>query len=150
MIFVLSLHFENNLLTINGVRFSSISEKTLLLKLSFAFISISLPLLCSGYSLPMQASRKRGLGCGHTMRLQGFEGAGANYLHFPYLHFIIYQQKSCIFLLKWDPCSFLFDFFDLVCTSYGVTGKHWILLVGEIPILGRCTRCVRKQMHRAT
>ncbi len=37
--------FENNLLTIKGVRFASISKKTLLSKLSFAFVSLALPLL---------------------------------------------------------------------------------------------------------
>ncbi len=40
-----SLHFENNLLTIEGVRFASISKKTPLSKLSFAFVSLALPLL---------------------------------------------------------------------------------------------------------
>jgi hypothetical protein len=40
-----SLRFENNLLTIEGVRFASISKKTLLSKLSFAFVLLALPLL---------------------------------------------------------------------------------------------------------
>ncbi len=40
-----SLRFENNLLTIEGVCFASISKKTPLSKLSFAFISLALPLL---------------------------------------------------------------------------------------------------------
>jgi hypothetical protein len=40
-----SLRFENNFLTIEGVRFASISKKTLLSKLSFAFDSLALPLL---------------------------------------------------------------------------------------------------------
>ncbi len=40
-----SLRFENNLLTIEGVRFASISKKTPLWKLSFAFVSLALPLL---------------------------------------------------------------------------------------------------------
>ncbi len=40
-----SLHFENNLLIIEGVRFTSISKKTPLSKLSFAFVSLALPLL---------------------------------------------------------------------------------------------------------
>jgi hypothetical protein len=40
-----SLRFENNLLTFEGVRFSSISKKTPLSKLSFAFVSLALPLL---------------------------------------------------------------------------------------------------------
>jgi hypothetical protein len=40
-----SLCFENNLLTIEGVRFASISKKTPLSKLSFAFVSLALPLL---------------------------------------------------------------------------------------------------------
>ncbi len=40
-----SLRFENNLLSSEGVRFASISKKTLLSKLSFAFISLALPLL---------------------------------------------------------------------------------------------------------
>jgi hypothetical protein len=39
------LRFENNLLTIEGVRFASISKKTPLSKLSFAFVSLALPLL---------------------------------------------------------------------------------------------------------
>jgi hypothetical protein len=43
-----SLRFENNLLTIEGVRFASISKKTPLSKLSFAFISLALPLLAGG------------------------------------------------------------------------------------------------------
>jgi hypothetical protein len=48
IIFVLSkcsLRFENNLLTIEGVRFASIAKKTPLSKLSFAFVSLALPLL---------------------------------------------------------------------------------------------------------
>jgi hypothetical protein len=40
-----SLRFENNLLTIEGVRFASISKKTPISKLSFAFVSLALPLL---------------------------------------------------------------------------------------------------------
>ncbi len=40
-----SLRFENNLLSSEGVRFASISKKTLLSKLSFAFVSLALPLL---------------------------------------------------------------------------------------------------------
>ncbi len=40
-----SLRFENNLLTIEGFRFASISKKTPLSKLSFAFVSLALPLL---------------------------------------------------------------------------------------------------------
>jgi hypothetical protein len=40
-----SLRFENNLLTIEDVRFASISKKTPLSKLSFAFVSLALPLL---------------------------------------------------------------------------------------------------------
>ncbi len=40
-----SLCFEINLLTIEGVRFASISKKTPLSKLSFAFVSLALPLL---------------------------------------------------------------------------------------------------------
>jgi hypothetical protein len=40
-----SLRFENNLLTIKGVRFASISKKTPLSKLSFAFVSLALLLL---------------------------------------------------------------------------------------------------------
>jgi hypothetical protein len=43
-----SLRFENNLLTIEGVRFTSISKKTPLSKLSFAFLSLALPLLDIG------------------------------------------------------------------------------------------------------
>jgi hypothetical protein len=40
-----SLRFENNLLTIEGVRFALKSKKTPLSKLSFAFVSLALPLL---------------------------------------------------------------------------------------------------------
>ncbi len=40
-----SLRFENNFLTIEGVRFASISKKTPLSKLLFAFVSLALPLL---------------------------------------------------------------------------------------------------------
>ncbi len=40
-----SLRFENNILTFEGVRFASISKKTPLSKLSFAFVSLALPLL---------------------------------------------------------------------------------------------------------
>ena len=40
-----SLRFENNLLSSEGVLFASILKKTLLSKLSFAFISLALPLL---------------------------------------------------------------------------------------------------------
>ncbi len=36
-----SLRFENNLLTIKGVRFASISKETPLSKLSFAFVSLA-------------------------------------------------------------------------------------------------------------
>ncbi len=43
-----SLRFENNLLTIKGVRFASIAKKTPLSKLSFAFVSLALPLLVVG------------------------------------------------------------------------------------------------------
>jgi hypothetical protein len=42
-----SLRFENNLVTIKGVRFASISQKTPFAKLSFAFVSLELPLLLS-------------------------------------------------------------------------------------------------------
>ncbi len=42
-----SLRFENNLLSSEGVRFASLSKKTLLSKLSFAFVSLALPLLVS-------------------------------------------------------------------------------------------------------
>jgi hypothetical protein len=40
-----SLRFENNLLTIEGVGFASLSKKTPFSKLSFAFVSLALPLL---------------------------------------------------------------------------------------------------------
>jgi hypothetical protein len=43
-----SLRIENNLFTIKGVRFASISKKTPLSKLSFAFVSLALPLLIKG------------------------------------------------------------------------------------------------------
>jgi hypothetical protein len=49
-----SLRFENNFLTVEGVRFASISKKTPLSKLSFAFVSLALPLL-----EPMIASSPR-------------------------------------------------------------------------------------------
>ncbi len=42
---MLSLRFENNLLTVEAVRFASISKKTPLSKLSFAFVSLALPLI---------------------------------------------------------------------------------------------------------
>jgi hypothetical protein len=45
-----SLRFENNLLTIEGVRFASISKKTPVSKLSFALVSLAFPLLKSTYS----------------------------------------------------------------------------------------------------
>jgi hypothetical protein len=40
-----SLRFKNNLFSIKGVRFALISKKTPLSKLSFAFVSLALPLL---------------------------------------------------------------------------------------------------------
>jgi hypothetical protein len=46
-----SLRFKNNLLTIEGVRFASISKETPLSKLSFAFVSLALPLLVQGVLL---------------------------------------------------------------------------------------------------
>ncbi len=49
-----SLRFENNLLTIEGVRFASISKKTPLSKLSFAFVSLALPLLVVHYASDIQ------------------------------------------------------------------------------------------------
>ncbi len=42
---ICSLRFENYLLTIEGVRFASISKKTPLSKLSFTFVSLALPLV---------------------------------------------------------------------------------------------------------
>jgi hypothetical protein len=50
-----SLRFENNLLTIEGVRFASISKKTPLSKLSFAFVSLALPLLLGPIPVPTYA-----------------------------------------------------------------------------------------------
>jgi hypothetical protein len=55
-----SLRFENNLFTIEGVHFASISKKTPLSKLSFASVLLALPLLvasanhsyCLAYSYP--------------------------------------------------------------------------------------------------
>jgi hypothetical protein len=44
-----SLRFENNFLTVEGVRFASIWKKTPLSKLSFAFVSLALPLLITSY-----------------------------------------------------------------------------------------------------
>ncbi len=52
------LCFENNLLTIEGVRFASISKKTPLSKLSFAFVSLALPLLIRAISLVRHFSEK--------------------------------------------------------------------------------------------
>jgi hypothetical protein len=54
-----SLRFENNLLTIEGVRFASISKKTPLSKLSFAFVSLALPLLVetNGLNADMEISQ---------------------------------------------------------------------------------------------
>jgi hypothetical protein len=49
-----SLRFENNLLAIEGVRFASISKKTPLSKLSFAFVSLALPLLDTALHLLYQ------------------------------------------------------------------------------------------------
>ncbi len=43
-----SLRFENNLLSSEGVHFASIWKKTLLSKLSFAFVLLALPLLVPG------------------------------------------------------------------------------------------------------
>jgi hypothetical protein len=43
-----SLRFENNFLTVEAVRFASISKKTPLSKLSFPFVSLALPLLIKG------------------------------------------------------------------------------------------------------
>jgi hypothetical protein len=43
-----SLRFKNNLLSSEGVRFASISKKTLLSKLLFAFVSLALPSLDGG------------------------------------------------------------------------------------------------------
>jgi hypothetical protein len=44
-----TLRFENNLLIIEDVRFASISKKTPLSKLSFAFVSLALPLLVTRF-----------------------------------------------------------------------------------------------------
>jgi hypothetical protein len=46
-----SLRFKNNLLTIEGVRFASISKKTPLSKLSFAFVSLTTRLFGSKFGL---------------------------------------------------------------------------------------------------
>ncbi len=46
-----SLRFKNNLLSSEGVRFASISKKTLLSKLSFAVVSLALPLLVGSFLL---------------------------------------------------------------------------------------------------
>jgi len=51
-----SLRFENNLHTIAGVRFASISKKTPLSKLSFAFVSLALPLLYRHLSVGNEGS----------------------------------------------------------------------------------------------
>jgi hypothetical protein len=53
-----SLRFENNLLTIEGVRFASISKKTQLSKLSLAFVLLALPLLVRTYQ-PLPARKRR-------------------------------------------------------------------------------------------
>ena len=50
-----SLRFENNMLSSEGVRFASISKKTQLLKLSFAFVSLALPLLACTYNVTLFA-----------------------------------------------------------------------------------------------
>ncbi len=51
-----SLRFENNLLTIEGVHFASISKKTPLSKLSFAFVSLALPLLTGTHMFDAQGT----------------------------------------------------------------------------------------------
>jgi hypothetical protein len=53
-----SLRFENNLLTIEGVRFASISKKTPLSKLSLAFVSLALPLLLKSYFERQEGGQK--------------------------------------------------------------------------------------------
>jgi hypothetical protein len=61
-----SLPLENSLLTSEGIRFASISKKTSLSKLSFAFDSLALPLLlCSilYYSLPGRDEGAGALDC---------------------------------------------------------------------------------------
>ncbi len=56
-----SLRFENNLLTVEAVRFASISKKTPLSKLSFAFVLLALPLLLWWRHLgPVMSSRSNG------------------------------------------------------------------------------------------
>ena len=57
-----SLRFENNFLIIEGVRFASISKKTQLSKLSFAFVSLALPLLLWGTHSPGGSGAVRGWG----------------------------------------------------------------------------------------
>jgi hypothetical protein len=52
-----SLRFENNLLTIEGVRFASISKKSQLSKLLFAFVSLALPLLILSKLAKLQKGR---------------------------------------------------------------------------------------------
>ncbi len=68
-----SLRFEDNVLTIEGVRFASISKKTPLSKLSFAFVSLALLLLdnntavsstffvCAAHQFPPLNVREGGL-----------------------------------------------------------------------------------------
>jgi hypothetical protein len=70
-----SLRFENNLLTIEGVRFVSISKKTPLSKLSFAFVSPALPLLHILHVESRQSAVRR---CGFYSRdlLTGEGGGG--------------------------------------------------------------------------
>ncbi len=55
-----SLRFENNLLTIEGVRFASISKKTPLSKLSFALVSLALPLLVVSVNGTLGEDKMRG------------------------------------------------------------------------------------------
>ncbi len=60
------LRFENNLLIIEGVRFASISKKTPLSKLSFAFVSLALPLLlkcitCKRYAMSSNCLMSRSI-----------------------------------------------------------------------------------------
>jgi hypothetical protein len=54
-----SLRFENNLLTVEDVRCASISKRTPLSKLSFAFVSLALPLLLLSLSALHAISRFR-------------------------------------------------------------------------------------------
>ncbi len=71
-----SLHFENNLLSIEGVRFASISKKTLLSKLSFAYVSLALPLLLCTFQISVDFYYVHVSGSGGPEKGRGLERGG--------------------------------------------------------------------------